>query len=204
VLVAATVVTYGAAVQWAAATGTTSPALLLLAGFTLAGALGAWRRRNRTTALLFLAIAAALGWVASRNLGWEALYVPPLAINVMILWAFARSLAPGRTPLITLFASLVDGELDDATTRYTRRATRWWVVFLALMLAANVALALWAPHEVWSFVAHFINYLLLGAFFVVEFLLRRHFLPARARGGFIAFVRNLARIDVRAVLRKPS
>jgi uncharacterized membrane protein len=198
------VVTYGVAVQWAAATGTTRPALLLLAGFLLAGAWGAWHHRSRATALLFLTIAAALTWVASHNLGWEALYVPPLAINVMILWAFARSLAPGRTPLITLFASLVDGELDDATLRYTRRATRWWVIFLALMLVANVTLALWAPHEVWSFVAHFLNYLLLGGFFLLEFLLRRHFLPARASGGFIAFVRSLARIDVRAVLRKPS
>jgi uncharacterized membrane protein len=196
------VVGYGAAAHWAMATGQVLPALALMLLLAVTGGLSALRHHAPWQASGWFAAAAALVWLGTAQRGLDAIYLPPIMINALLFWGFARSLGPGRTPQITVFARLMDGELDEATTRYTRRATLWWSGFLGFLVIETVLLALWAPREVWSVFAHLINYLLLGLFFFIEYQLRRRCLPDHRATGFLGFVKSLARVDVRAAMRR--
>jgi uncharacterized membrane protein len=82
---------------------------------------------------------------------------------------------------------------------YTRRVTALWVLILAAIAVGNAALALFAPLPVWSLFSNFVNYLLVGLVFVLEYLYRRLRFPAHAHGGFLAHLRLVARTDYKAV-----
>lgn len=200
----AAVVGYGMAAHFAMSTGRILPALTLMMLLLTSSAVTAFRRGAPKLGTAWLVGTAALVGLALTQQGIQAIYLPPIMINSLLFWGFARTLAPGQTPLITVFAKLIDGDLDEAASRYTRRATFWWSGFLAFLVVETVLLALWAPREVWSAFAHFINYGLLGIFFYLEYRLRRHCLPHYNAGGFLGFVKSLARVDVRATMRQIS
>lgn len=154
--------------------------------------------------LLALGIAATVfvALDATPLTGTQLLYLPPPAI-ILFLWVmFARTLLPGQTPLITRIATMMHESLAPRLQRYTRAVTWAWVVFFTLLLLEIVLLSLYASAEQWSLFTNFINYLLLGAFFLAEFALRRFFLRPEERLGFVSFFRSLARLDFRGLLRQ--
>ncbi len=96
----------------------------------------------------------------------------PMAVSLYLLATFGWSLRVGP-PIVERFARLVDPDLPDFCVPYCRKVTIAWCSFLAanaLCLALLVALG---PFEWWAFYAGFISYLLLGAFFFGEFVLRK-------------------------------
>ena len=142
------------------------------------------------SALLMAAATAAtaglLGW------GGEFLYLPPLLFSAAFMMAFGMSLLSGQTPVVTRMA-LAMGEHDTATMRwYTRRVTAAWCLFFLGMLMLSLFLALFASPQVWSWFAYFGSYILVGTFFLGEYLLRGRWFPEhrfRRLGHFVsAFV----------------
>ncbi len=136
------------------------------------------------------ALAAAL---VDRQIAARLAFLPPILIYVFLCWAFARTLAPAREPLVTRIARLVrDGELPKPLVVHTRRVTWLWAVSLALMAAVSALLARFAEPATWSFFTNILSYALLAALFVLEYLYRlvrypeiRHDTPWRVAAGMV-------------------
>ena len=119
--------------------------------------------------------AVALVWLLYflRANVWLRLY--PAAVVAIALAAFAVSLF--RTPLVEILARRMGETLDARGVAYCRKVTIAWVVFLSAHLAVTLATS-FASREVWAFYNGFLAYLLMGAMFAGEWLVRR-----RARRG---------------------
>jgi uncharacterized membrane protein len=120
-----------------------------------------------------LAIGALLWWGAQHGWAHVLMYLPPIFIPLSVLWLFARSLRAGEVPIVTRVASQIRGPLPDELTRYTRQVTQFWVGFLLLMAGGSVLLALFASRELWSTMTNLVQYLLMAAVFLFEYLYRR-------------------------------
>ena len=159
---------------------------------------------------------AAIGGVLWWTRDLAALQLPLLLVPVLFMglvaWFFARTLRRGRVPLISRIVSALEGvdpaRLEPALQRYTRRLTALWAVALAVLAAVNLVLALVAvprgigatlgwplPFTVteaqWSWFANWLNYGLMGALFVGEYLYRKRRFPGRYRNA-ADFARRLA------------
>lgn len=122
-------------------------------------------------ALAYCVLLAVTG--ASQLLRWY-----PALISALLLVAFGLSLIYGP-PLVERFARLHNPELPPAAVRYTRKVTWVWMVFFAFNGSMSVALSLWAPLRWWTLYNGLIAYLIMGALFAVEWLLRQ-----RLRRGY--------------------
>lgn len=114
--------------------------------------------------------AVALVWVLyllKANV-WFRLY--PAVVVAGALAVFAVSLF--RTPLVERFARGMGEILDTRGVAYCRKVTVAWVVFLSVHLAVTVATA-FARREVWALYNGCVAYLLMGAMFAGEWLVRR-------------------------------
>ena len=124
------------------------------------------------------AAAAAASTVA--GIAWLApgfpdlvLRASPVVINVALCAFFGLTLRPGQDPLITRFARLEHDSLPVEVETYTRRLTVLWTLFFATMAAFTVALEILASRTVYSLFSNVLNWLLLLAFLVGEYLYRR-------------------------------
>lgn len=109
----------------------------------------------------------------SREFSRYALYIPPALITGLVLFAFARTLAKGREPLITRFARMMTADdLSPEILVYTRRVTWMWTFLLSAVLVECLVLPVFASIEVWSFCTNILNYMIMAAFFVGEYLYR--------------------------------
>jgi uncharacterized membrane protein len=119
---------------------------------------------------------------------------PPVVINFALAVWFGRTLAPGEEPMISWFARLVRGtELPGDLARYTRYSTVIWTAFFVSAAVAAAALALLATPQTWSLFANGIDYLLVGALFVGEYVFRRLRYPHHAHRPLADVVRTVAR-----------
>lgn len=185
-LVHAAVVTDSRALEWAA---------IMLLGWNL---LQPWlARRSRPAYLaLLLVIAGGTGFVVLGD-GRLFLYAAPILIFLALMWLFGQTLLPGRRPLITAIADAMRGPLPDAVARYTRRLTLAWSGLFAVMALINLLLALFAPPVLWSLFANFINYLIIGLVFVLEWLFRRWHLGDEETLSLRQYLRGMLRLDYR-------
>ena len=104
--------------------------------------------------------------------------------HAALCWIFARTLASGRTPLCTEFASWVHEDMSSPRLLwYTRQVTNAWAIFFALTAVASVVLFVYAQPSVWTFFSAVLGPALTAAVFVVENLLRSYFLPPKDRVG---------------------
>lgn len=117
------------------------------------------------------AAAAAVSW-AEPPVEW-LLFVPPIAINLALAWVFGRTLMHGRVPLISRFAMLEQGTLSDELASYTRVLTWLWTLLFVAAAATSLALSLSGHRDAWSLFTNFLNYLLVAALFLGEFVYRR-------------------------------
>lgn len=144
--------------------------LLVVAGCVIA-------RTSRGRAFLILLTAAAiLGFLVWPDFGASPTWlypVPIVTIYLVLLWTFARTLRPGREPLITRLATHVHGEIPAEITRYTRRVTWAWCVFFAAMTLISTLLFKFAPLAVWSVFNSLLNLPLIVAMYLGEYAWRR-------------------------------
>ncbi len=122
-------------------------------------------------ALAPLVVALAMGlmmiWDAHR-----AVRFYPVFMNGAMLAAFAASLFRGQS-MIERLARIAEPDLPEAGVRYTRKVTFVWCGFLLLNGLIALWTALYASLEVWTAYNGFIAYLLMGALFGGELLVRK-------------------------------
>ncbi|GGJ99000.1 hypothetical protein [Pseudomonas matsuisoli] len=96
----------------------------------------------------------------------------PVLVNLMLLTLFGSSLKIGM-PVVERMARLREPALPAHAVRYTRRVTEVWVLFFIANLGITIGLTLWAPLAWWTLYTGLIAYLLMGALFLAEWLIRQ-------------------------------
>lgn len=113
-------------------------------------------------------VLVALGIVFKQH-GWLTFY--PVIVNLCMLILFAMSLGQSQT-IIERLARLQDPDLPESGVRYTRSVTKVWCLFFVI----NGAIALYTcfqPLEIWTFYNGLVSYLLAGALFAIEWIVRQ-------------------------------
>ncbi len=96
----------------------------------------------------------------------------PVVMNLAACGAFATTLLYPPS-LVERIARLREPNLPPRGVRYTRRVTQVWAGFLAANAAASAAVAAWGTLAQWTLWNGFFAYLLMGALFAGELLVRR-------------------------------
>lgn len=189
---------------WIAGLAAFDIALLALASGLLQWRMWAWA--------LLAVIALALAWLAPTAHALLPLLLAPPVFVAMAAWAFARTLRPGRIPLVGQIAAALDGVawtgMEPEVRGYTTAVTRAWALLLAALACADLLLALLAvpggllaqlgvasPLSVsqaqWSWFANIGDYLVIGGFLLGEFAYRRRRFPQQ-RHDLAGFLRGMA------------
>lgn len=155
-------------------------------------------KNNRRTGILNTLGFIILLFFTAASIIWQdmtLLYFPPLLIVLAILIPFASSLQRGHIPLITRFQQLIEKETAPEIISYTSKLTWMWTIFLVLMLLEIILLSVFASREVWSLFTNVINYVLLAAFFILEWVFRM--LWFRTWFSPVKFIKQLLATDFR-------
>lgn len=140
------------------------------------------------------------------------LFLPPVLLNIFLAWLFGHTLVRGSTPLIERFVRLLQppGEPPEPdVVRYAGQLTRVWTGLFVGLGAINLGLALCATpgglleaigvhppvtvsRETWSLFANVLNYLIVAAFFLLEFTYRMRRFPGRPYRNLAEFLRRAA------------
>ncbi len=146
--------------------------------------LGALTRVRHVVPLVLILVALGFAWTPLANNVRLLYLVQHVGVHAALCWIFARTLASGRTPLCTEFASWVHEDMSSPRLLwYTRQVTNAWAIFFALTAVASVVLFVYAQPSVWTFFSAVLGPALTAAVFVVENLLRSYFLPPKDRVG---------------------
>jgi uncharacterized membrane protein len=126
------------------------------------------------------------------------IYLPPMLILFGLFVLFSQSLLPDHTPLITRYAIMLSEtkEVDDRHARYSRTLTIVWSIFFLLMALTSLSLAIFSSLDTWSLFTNIISYILVSAFFVIEFFIRKKLFSDldSVKGGFFQFIRKIIKI----------
>ncbi|MEP7181069.1 MAG: hypothetical protein ABI886_02635 [Betaproteobacteria bacterium] len=131
------------------------------------------RPRRRLIGVALLLAAPFVGLSALAEFAGPLVYLPPVVLNLGIAALFARTLGPGREPMISMFARAERGVLEPDLARYTRTLTMVWVAFFVGAAVLSAALAASAPPAVWGAWVAVGNQVAAGSLFVGEYLYRR-------------------------------
>ncbi|WP_431855370.1 hypothetical protein [Azospirillum sp.] len=123
-----------------------------------------WRRPLAAAAVLIGLLAALDGALAAKAY--------PVVLSLGTAAAFGASLL--RPPsLVESFARLQEPDLPPEGQAYCRTVTAVWTVWLVLNAAVAGALALWGSDEAWALWTGVVAYVVMGALFGGEVLVRR-------------------------------
>jgi uncharacterized membrane protein len=157
------------------------------------------KQRRPAMWLGFFLAAAALYALTTLGGGMYALYLAPILLPAALCMVFARSLRADATPLITRFAAAAHASMPDDLASYTGRLTIVWTAVLAAMTASALVAALFASAWWWSLLTNFIHYVVLGALFLGEYIVRRFKFPDMEHPTFFAYVRLLLNTRLRSI-----
>lgn len=115
---------------------------------------------------------------------------------------FGKTLLPGETPIITSLARLLEKDLSDRRTRYTRVVTQVWVGIFFCMLVESLVLSIYASQYTWSLFTNFINYLVVAFLLIAEYVLRIYLFRNEQHTGFMVFINRLRKINISHVLQQ--
>lgn len=120
-------------------------------------------------AALVILLAAYRGWSGAV----VAVLVPPVLVNLGLLYIFGKTLLPGRLPLITHFSTInFSGNIPEPLVGYTRLLTVIWTALFAVMVVESSAVAAFADLETWSWIVNVLNPAIMVTFFVAEHFYR--------------------------------
>ena len=115
------------------------------------------------------AVLALAAWLQGDAL---AVKLYPVLVNAALLLVFGLSLRFG-TPVIERLARIQEPDLPAYAVAYTRRVTQAWCVFFLVNGAIALATATLASERVWALYNGLVAYVLIGAMFAGEWLLRQ-------------------------------
>lgn len=123
------------------------------------------------------------------------IFLPPILIPLTLAYIFGKTLLGNQQAFITVMAQKIRSTpLIEREIKYTRIITYLWVIFFIVISVEALYLAFFSDITTWSYVTNFLNYILIAAMFVVEYVVRRIVLSEIEHPGFIGFIKNL--IDV--------
>lgn len=125
---------------------------------------------------LLLAAAAGLGQ------SWVPLKLYPVMVSAVLFAVFAASLWKPPT-VVERIARLHEPQLPPEGVAYTRKVTIAWCAFFVANGSVSAASALWASERVWVLYNGLLAYVLIGAFFAIEWLLRQRLRARIAAAG---------------------
>jgi uncharacterized membrane protein len=148
-------------------------------------------RLNAVTDLLpgrayFLVIAIALaGAVTLLGGGTLALKSYPTIISLILLAVFGYTVLVPPS-MVERIAKAAGSRFTHRTAPYTRRVTIVWCVFFAINAFVSAWISVSGSMEAWTFYNGFFAYVIMGAFFVTElvvryFYKRHHQIPSGLR-----------------------
>ena len=152
-----------------------------IALFLLAIALG---RAAISREPVWLAAAAGAGLlVAASMLGNRLmpLKIYPAMVSGVLLAVFGLSLRHPPTA-IERIARLTQPDLPPEAVAYTRKVTVVWCLFFVVNGSLALGTAMWASDRVWALYNGLIAYVLMGALFAGEWLVRRRVLAGPSHG----------------------
>jgi len=144
--------------------------------------------------LILVVIIAITSYLMQQTYRQYLLFLPPILILLSLFILFAQSLLAGQIPIITRYAKLLGETLHERHLRYNRNLTIVWSAFFLIMTITSTFLAIVASLEVWSFFTYVLSYVLLGSFFIIEFMFRKHYFSGEIEGGFFQFIRKIIKI----------
>jgi uncharacterized membrane protein len=156
-------------------------------------------------------VCAACWWLSQVAMPVLPLYLPPIIVPAFLAYVFGNTLRPGHTPLISQLIRLLHAsgdEPDSAVWPYARRLTGAWTALFVALATFNLLLAALAEpdgllrasgidpklavsHEVWSLFTNLIEYLIVAAFFAIEYAYRRQRFPRQPYRNMFDFVRRM-------------
>ena len=124
------------------------------------------------------------------------LFAPPVIINAVLAVFFGTSLRPGREPVISVFARLEQGGVLPPDLACHARSVTWiWTLLLAAIATLAMVLAIWASLETWSMFANVVDYALIAALFIGEYIYRRVRFRHYRHASLAALLRNVQSVD---------
>lgn len=157
-------------------------------------ALDKYRHQHWFIGSILIFVIALILYLIQQTQIQYLLYLPPILILLSLFILFSQSLSAGQTPIISRYAKLLGDKLEQRHLRYNRSLTIVWSGFFLLMATSSILLALFSTMEIWSIFTHIISYLLIAAFFVVEFIYRKRHFAGEIKGGFFQFIRKIIKI----------
>jgi uncharacterized membrane protein len=182
-------------------------ALGLLVVVPMLPALG---RRSVAAWLALPPLAACLWWLSRSTHATLPLYIAPVLVPGFMAGVFGSTLVAGQMPLIERLIRLMEPDPELATEPepevldYARQLTMLWTVFFVCLATVNLILGLLAepsgllmtsgitppvtvPEQWWSLFANVIGYLLVAAFFLIEYAYRSHRFPRQPYRNMLDF-----------------
>jgi len=153
---------------------------LALAPIMIASLTMAWHSKQRAKALLLLFVAGGtllLSWKSVEHHFSVIYWIEHAGTELLLCFAFARTLRQGKEPLCAYFARMVHGSLTPDIARYTRQITQAWAMFFGAMALSSTLLFHFGPLTTWSLFANFFTGPLIACMFVAEYVARRLLLP---------------------------
>ena len=156
--------------------------------------------------LLLLPLAAALWRISRSTHATLPLYIAPVLVPGFMGVVFGSTLVAGQTPLIERLIRIMEPgvEPEPEVQGYARTLTRSWTFFFVALATVNLVLGLLAepggmllaggvtppvtvPEQWWSLFANVIGYLLVAAFFLIEYAYRRRRFPRQPYRNMLDF-----------------
>lgn len=178
-------------------------ALGLLIVLPMAPALG---RGSVVAWLVLLPVVAALWWLSRSTHATLPLYIAPVLVPGFMAGVFGSSLLAGQVPLIEQLIRIMEPKEhpEPEVLAYAHQLTKAWTLFFVTLASTNLVLGLLAepdgmllaagitppvtvPELWWSLVANLIGYLLVAAFFLIEYAYRRHRFPRQPYRNMLDF-----------------
>ncbi|MGA9852072.1 MAG: hypothetical protein WBR15_04000 [Gammaproteobacteria bacterium] len=135
----------------------------------------AWRKSRHPWRWLGFAavlLLAAVATLFSHGLSLEHVRLYPVAVDSVFFLVFFISLFTSR-PLVERIARASGAELGPDAILYTRRVTWAWSGVLLVNTLIALYTTLYASMAVWTLYNGLLSYFLIGAVFLVEYLIRR-------------------------------
>lgn len=159
-------------------------------------------RQTARTRLVWIGMYALLATVGVVNLLTHtvyALYLPPVFINLGLMFLFAMTLRGDSMPLVERLMRMEypNRDLPRPLVHYARNLTRVWVVFFAAIVLISLILAIAAPLEIWSLFTNILSYVFAILLVLAQYVYRAW--RYRAHGLFMPWdtLRLMARISPR-------
>jgi len=179
-------------------------ALGLLIVLPMAPALG---RGSVVAWLVLLPVVVGLWYLSRSTHATLPLYIAPVLVPGFMAGVFGSSLLAGQVPLIEQLIRIMEPgpeAPEPEVLTYAHQLTRAWTLFFVTLSLTNLVLGLLAepdgmllaagitpPVTVaelwWSLVANLIGYLLVAAFFLIEYAYRRYRFPRQPYRNMLEF-----------------